>query len=376
MRGSSRRRGAVARAVVLALSATMACAGCGEDEGRTAPEPEPEPVDRTGEAFGSLSEWGFFEGPMVDQRPAAGVLPYEVAAPLWADHAHKGRFVVLPPGQRAVMGQDEGWEWPQGTLFVKTFYFDLDRRDAQQGEARIIETRLLRLEEEGWASYIYVWDEAQTEATLLKVGKRIQVAHLNAQGEPDEQLYLVPNTLECANCHEIDDELTPLGPTTAQLNREVERDGERVNQLEWLVEQGAVEELSDRPAALVALPDPFDPDAAPLETRARAYLHGNCGHCHRDGGGGGRSGLRLIWTETRDNRLGICKGPVAAGSGSGGRTADIVPGRPEESIILFRMSSTDPEVKMPELPNLLPDQQGIDLITEWITGMEPAGCPE
>lgn len=360
-------------ALALCTTATLLSACGGDDASTPQDTPEP-PVDRSGEAFDTLSQWRFFEGPMVDQRPATGVLPYKVAAPLWADHAEKGRFVVLPPGQHALMGDDEGWQWPDGTIFIKSFFFDLDRRDAQSGQARIIETRLLRLEDDQWTSYIYVWDDAQTEATRVKVGARVMVDHINAQGEPDTQLYLVPNSEECGNCHEINDTMTPLGMTTSQLNRDVTHDGVTLNQLEWLASSGAVPALNSPTDAMVALPDPFDPASADLESRARAYLHGNCGHCHREGGGGGRSGLRLTWTEDRARRVGICKGPVAAGSGSGGRVADIVPGAPEQSIILFRMASTDPEIKMPELPNLLPDDQGIDLITEWIANMEPAGC--
>jgi hypothetical protein len=39
------------------------------------------------------------------------------------------------------------------------------------------------------------------------------------------------------------------------------------------------------------------------------------------------------------------------------------------------MASTDPEIKMPELPNLRSDAAGVALIAEWIAGMSPAGCP-
>ena len=41
----------------------------------------------------------------------------------------------------------------------------------------------------------------------------------------------------------------------------------------------------------------------------------------------------------------------------------------------FRMSSTDPEIKMPELPNLQPDERGVALISDWIAAMTPEGCP-
>ncbi len=349
------------------LAATLLFTACQADE------PEVDPF-ANGEVPDTLSAWGFFQGPLDELVPTAGVMPYKVASPLWSDHADKGRFLRLPPGESITAIEGEPWLWPQGSLLIKTFFFSLDRRQPE-GEARIIETRLLRLEEEGWTSYIYVWNEEQTEATLTKVGKRVMVSHTDAQGQSAEQLYLVPNLEECKSCHEIEDALLPLGLAQEQLGVMVIHEGQQVHQLALWQEMGLVEGLEGDPQDLFTLPDPMDEDAAVLEDRARSYLHGNCGHCHREGGGGGRSGLRLVWWEERDNRIGICKSPVAAGSGSGGRTADIVPGSPEDSIMLYRMSSTDPETKMPELPNLLPDEAGIALIEEWIGAMEPVECP-
>jgi hypothetical protein len=46
-----------------------------------------------------------------------------------------------------------------------------------------------------------------------------------------------------------------------------------------------------------------------------------------------------------------------------------VPGDPENSIILYRMNSLDPEIKMPELPNRVIDAQGVQLIHDWIAAM-------
>ena len=43
--------------------------------------------------------------------------------------------------------------------------------------------------------------------------------------------------------------------------------------------------LPAAPEKLAKLADPHD-EKAPLEDRARAYLHANCSHCHRKWGGG------------------------------------------------------------------------------------------
>jgi hypothetical protein len=109
-----------------------------------------------------------------------------------------------------------------------------------------------------------------------------------------------------------------------------------------------------------------------LERRARAYLDANCSHCHRPGGEAGSTALDLR-AETEDAfKLGTCRTPVAAGPGSGQHRYDIVPGDPDASIMVFRMESTDPELKMPELPTLTSDAAGTALVREWIAAMPPS----
>jgi hypothetical protein len=123
----------------------------------------------------------------------------------------------------------------------------------------------------------------------------------------------------------------------------------------------------------VTMVDPLG-DVGTLDQRARSYLHSNCSHCHRQDGGAGISGLRYPYWEEAPIHLGICKPPAAAGAASGGRPYDIVPGDPDQSIVVFRMQSLDPMVKMPELPSRVLNPDGIQLISEWIAAMEPAGC--
>ena len=339
-----------------------------------APDVTPDVVADTGEEiepYDTLSEWGFFVGPLVDQVPAPGVVPYTVNAPLWADFAGKGRYIVLPEGELATRIDDGHWDFPPGTIIIKTFFFDIDRRDVG-GDARIVETRLLiRTHDDDWDAWTYVWDDEQTEAVNRVAGSRLEIDYIDADGAEATQTYLVPNLNQCGNCHEVSDRFTTLGLTTAQLNLEMDLEG-APNQLEWLGEMGVID-FDEDPEPLPRYAHPED-ETAPLEDRARAYLHGNCSHCHQPGGGGGRSGLVLLYEEEDPARYGVCKSPVAAGAGAGGRDYDIVPGSPSQSIIPFRMASVDPEIKMPELPNLIADEFGVELIEAWIAGMEPTGC--
>ena len=107
-----------------------------------------------------------------------------------------------------------------------------------------------------------------------------------------------------------------------------------------------------------------------LEGRARAYLDVNCAHCHNTKGPANTSGLFLDFGETDMKKLGIFKPPVAAGRGSGNLKFNIVPGQPDESILVYRMESTDPGILMPESGRKLVHKEGVNLIREWIKSME------
>ncbi len=318
-----------------------------------------------------LTDYCFFQGELKDLTPALGAYPYDVAAALWSDHAAKQRMIVLPAGGKIAFDPGEDWQFPLGTILVKTFSFYDDFRDLGTPH-HILETRLLILGDDGWTGHVYRWNDEQTEATLKVAGERVDVSYIDETGESYAEEYIVPNTNQCKSCHERDDKNTFLGPFTHQMNRPVVRDGKELNQLEDMAQRGMFE--GDLPAAagLPAFPDPFG--KGPLDGRARAYLHANCSHCHRPGGGGGSSGLVLLQWENGTQKNGICKEPAAAGAGTGGHSYDIVPGHPEESILIYRVSSTDPQIKMPELPNRIVDKKGVALLTEWISAMDPNTC--
>ena len=93
----------------------------------------------------------------------------------------------------------------------------------------------------------------------------------------------------------------------------------------------------------------------------------NCGHCHSPTGNANSTGLYLNLVETRDINLGVYKKPVATGRGSGGNKYSIVPGKPDESILLYRMESMDPGIMMPESGRALTHQEAVEMIREWIT---------
>ncbi len=67
-----------------------------------------------------LSETGLFAS-VKEQKPAPGLIPYSVNVPLWSDNAEKERFVALPKAQSVKFSETGPWEFPVGTVFVKTF---------------------------------------------------------------------------------------------------------------------------------------------------------------------------------------------------------------------------------------------------------------
>jgi uncharacterized repeat protein (TIGR03806 family) len=318
-----------------------------------------------------LSEYCFFKGDLKDLAPAEGVEPYQVAAALWSDHAAKQRLIALPKGKKIAFGMGENWKFPTGTVLVKTFSFYDDFRDTNS-QHRIVETRLLILGDDGWTGHVYRWNDEQTEATRMIAGDKVPVTYVDEAGEKFDEEYIVPNTNQCKSCHMREKQMVFLGPFTQQLNRTITVGGEPINQLRQMEKDGLFDGALPPLGTLPTFVDPFGD--APVEDRARSYLHANCSHCHRPGGGAGPTGLFLLGWEKTPQKNGICKKPAAAGPGTGGHDFDIDPGDPANSIMLFRMSSTDPQVKMPQLPNRVPDKKGVALISEWVSSMKPNSC--
>ena len=82
------------------------------------------------------------------------------------------------------------------------------------------------------------------------------------------------------------------------------------------------------------------------------------------------SGLFLDWKTTDSTAYGFYKTPVAAGRGSGNLKYDIVPQKPNESILVYRLASIDPGEMMPEVGRKLVHTEGVELIREWIKTMK------
>lgn len=370
-----------------------------------------------------LDQYGLFELPE-DPRtgPNGGGVPFELTSTLFSDYAVKYRFLFLPPlnpdipdgslqpaayRDKALGGVTATLDFPVGTVLAKTFAFrreyDSGRQPLTTPEEDVVETRLLikRQTSSGgvnWVGLPYLWT---TDAN----GRRI--AELKLEGgthaatyrydDPDPavpdangaapdyegsvEAYAIPAALNCITCHGGDDResgAAPLGLKPRLLNRNHPALG--MNQLDYLRSRGLMTVPENyNPGAVEKHPrwnvpgDSGQPagSAQDVHQRVRAYLEVNCMHCHNPKGGGSNSGLFLDSFRTVNVQYGICKKPVAAGKGSGGRLYDIVPGAAAESILAFRIHSAEAGVRMPPLARSVPHGQAADLIDTWIDAKLP-----
>ena len=309
-----------------------------------------------------LSAFGFFTDAAA-QVPAEGVLPFAPATPLFTDFAEKRRFVYMPAGKPAAYDAEEAFRFPVGAALIKTFAYPDDSADG----LHLVETRVLLHQESGWQAWAYVWKEDQSEAELNIVGAKIDKEIPLPDGGTKAITYAVPNKNQCKGCHAINGAITPIGPKARNLNHAFQYGGGAENQLARWAEAGMLTGVPE-PGEAPSVPDWLD-EAATLDSRARAWLDINCAHCHRREGPASNSGLFLTWNEKDQTAYGINKRPVAAGRGSGGLHFDILPGAPDESILLYRIESTEPGVMMPELGRSLTDPRAVALLRDWIASL-------
>ncbi|MFN2099902.1 SO2930 family diheme c-type cytochrome [Altererythrobacter sp. MF3-039] len=376
------------RLVSAAIGAALLLASCSQSGGDAVQTASSEPVFHAEGNPERLSDWNLLRVSDGALSLNDRVTAYDLNSSLFTDYAHKLRTVWLPEGQSANYAARETFDFPVGTVISKTFYYpvgdgDLLKEDDRTAErlkdgfvlsdVQLIETRLLIHREEGWVALPYVWNEEQTDAVLKRTGDAQRLRMASGDSAQDFN-YIVPNANQCAGCHATNattKKIEPIGPKARHLNKAFAyRDGAQ-NQLAAWTTAGLLSgapDAGEAPRAAV-----WSDGSASLDERARAYLDINCAHCHNRVGPADTSGLLLEHDAPVAQSLGLCKLPIAAGKGTGGRLYGIVPGKPDESIFHFRMESTDPSIMMPELGRSLAHTEGVALIDQWISEM-PGAC--
>jgi len=336
---------------------------CSENEVSESYIPAVSPVNYNLDAFpyNQLSDYNFFEGNLENQSPVLGVIPYKPISTLFTDYAKKKRFIWMPNNTSANFISDhEILDFPVGTIIIKTFYYN---NVLPSNTTKIIETRLLIKKVSGWIFSDYVWNNEQTEAVLDNSGSNVNIDFLE-QGIQKSTNYRIPSQSECLTCHKKSNIAIPIGVKPQNLNSNYTYNSEgSLNQLQKLINEGYLNNVDYTNVNSVV---DWKDLSQPLQLRARSYLDINCAHCHSDNSHCSYRPIRLSFndTENSDDNIGICVVPDEDVNSV--LTHVVSPGRPERSVLSYRMNSTEESVKMPLIGRNLVDEQAVSLINEWI----------
>ncbi len=340
-----------------------------------------------------LSDYNFFADPTdptQNLNSGAKHAPYDMNTALFTDYATKYRFVVMPENASAEYMAQETFQFPVGTVLIKTFALPTDTSERGIENEEKIETRLLIKRTSGWIALPYVWNEDYSDAQLTAAPINLErtMTHDGTEVTFD---YAIPGRDQCTSCHNIGEDITdptghvqsagfsPIGPKARHLNGDYTYESGEKNQLSHWAENGLLSNLPDL-ASVDAVPQ-FDDDQglestdlATLQDYAKGYLDINCAHCHRAEGKAKSTGLFVpYWLSYDDNKVthGKCKSSLT--STKADTVIDLVEGDAEASLIHYRMNITSGE-KMPELGRNLVHKEGVKLIADWINALPYEAC--
>jgi uncharacterized repeat protein (TIGR03806 family) len=288
--------------------------------------------------------------PSSPTQPASGLIPYAPNSPFYSDGATKTRWLALPDGQRIVIDSSNDFDFPNGSVLMKNFSIG----------SRLVETRLFMRHNDGnWAGYTYEWNAGGTDATRVVGGKTVQVAG---------QTWDFPSEAQCLQCHSVAAGRS-LGLEIGQLNGNFGYPtGRTANQLTTLNSIDTLTPaLTQAPAQLPVIPDPFG--SAALGLRARAYLHSNCSYCHRPSGPA-PSDLDFRFT-TALASTNACDITPTLGNLGIANARVIAPGSAASSVAVARVNRVGTDA-MPPLARHMIDTAGVQLLTDWVNGL--ANC--
>ena len=314
-----------------------------------------------------LSETGLFAD-AAKHKEAPGVIPFEVNAPQWSDGASAMRWVAVP-GAATVGFKENKVAFPKDSVLARTFF--LPGAEAGAATQRAVETQLLHFDGLRWNGYSYRWNDEETDAALVEAGGAAATYKVHAPAQPGavrELTWQFPSRSQCITCHNTFADVT-LAYNVPQLQRAGPigaNQVERLRQLGLLPEE-VIRNHGQRPP----LAGPYDA-SADLDRRARAYLHVNCSHCHRFGGGGSalidlRYDLAAKDTKAIDVRPNLGTFDIAD-------ARLVAPGDPARSVLLYRMAKTG-RGRMPHIGSEVVDTHGLLLIDRWVREMPHTGGP-
>ncbi|WP_231565564.1 fibronectin type III domain-containing protein [Psychroserpens sp. Hel_I_66] len=290
----------------------------------------------------TLSELNLFVGDLENLEITPYGFEYDLHTRLFTDYATKQRFFVLPTGEKLTYNGEGLPIFPDNSIIVKTFYYNIDDRDISLGQ-KIIETRLLIKIDGNWETGDYKWNDSQTEAFLDLSGSTVPVSWIDSEGVTQNVNYEIPSNTDCFTCHQTNGSMTPIGPKMRTINFNFNGS----NQIQQLINNDMLQGLTD-PTSVSLLPNWEDPTVS-LDRRARAYMDINCAHCHTPGGFCDEiSTLRLSY-ETAYEESSISE---------------------RRNSILARIQNTIPEYGMPLIGTTIVHEEAVDVLIEYINSLE------
>lgn len=335
-----------------------------------------------------LSNTGLFAS-VKEHTPAEGVYPFAINAPQWQDFA-SSEYLIAIPGDATVMEYAQKkrmpgnvhWHnfhihFPLGTVLVKTLSLELVRGDPASRQR--IETQILHSDGPIWRGYTFAWREDQSDADLVPADgaeRDLMVTDPSVLGGKRAQTWTYMSRTQCLQCHNVWSEYS-LAFQPGQLNREVATPQGTWNQLHSLGMLGLLQrhDAKDKPIPpakahearpQAKLVNPHDA-TADLSARARSYLHANCSHCHRFGGGGS---VEIELQLDADLAKKCLEAIPKRGTFELPDARVITPGSPERSVLLYRMAKFG-NGRMPHLGADCVDEAGCALIAKWIRSLDP-----
>lgn len=312
---------------------------------------------------------------------------YEMNVELFTDYARKYRYVLMPEDVSATYRSQEVFDFPVGTVLIKTFTLPTSTDNSIGEDEELIETRLLIRRDSGWVALPYVWNEDKTDATLTAVSVPFERT-IEHNGENLAFTYEVPSRNECTLCHKVTEDVTdpvgstqaagfsPIGPKARNMNSvRAVSSGNPINQLLHWENLGLVS-LPDTPSNLPAVPE-FDTEAgatnltpAELEDYAKAYLDINCAHCHRTEGKAASNPFKLEYWREGVGQMGLCARGITFHKGPSPYV--VMPGDADNSVLHYRINIDNGNM-MPELGRHVVHKEGVALVADWINSIDPTG---
>ena len=344
----------------------------------------------TGAMPKTIKETGFFPSAPDFSKRDPSLLEFAPSPELWSDGMGKQRFLVLPPDGKKINNSDrKRWEFPAGTIFIKTFFDD----SGMGGAAKPIETRFIRrVKDEGvpddYDYAVYRWNAAATDADLVidnqgmqgNLEKAIPVPitiNRMVNGTPLRInngmpfMHDLPSRKMCGECHEESgmQGQTFIGFDEIRLNSKRTPTSPKT-QLQEMADAGVF--TMPIPAMPATITDNSNDGGRLL--RIKRAIFGNCVHCHNGGSVFDMSPDVFVEnTVGKETEAQSVKPPMG--------WLRVVPGNPDNSVVYRQMlrtmlpppnTATDERLRpMPPIgvADIALDRAALDDVRAWIMSL-------